>query len=105
MYISGTFYVIKKHIALKYPLNEDLLHNMGEDVVLSHMLSNDNIILKCNKYSCVFLLKDKHDSSIELTIDEMNILHNLDDDYLLNIFEKQKYMQKKWLFDEYKVRI
>ena len=89
MYISGAYYVIKKNIALKFPLNEDLLHNMGEDIDLCHRLSDANIIFKCNKYSCVKLLKDKNfvGWEKELSNDDMVLLLELDDDYLIRLFE------------------
>jgi len=60
MYISGAYYVIKKNIALLYPLDEKLVHGGGEDVELSKRLHNNGIIIKCNRFSSVTLLKYKH---------------------------------------------
>ena len=59
MYVSGSFYCIKKTTALKYPLNEELVWGGGEDVELSVRLANDNVIIKCNLYSKVQCMKMK----------------------------------------------
>ena len=59
MYISGSYYVIKKHIAAKYLLDENLVWNRGEDVEYSKRLHNNGIIIKCNTFSSVHLLKYK----------------------------------------------
>jgi hypothetical protein len=60
MYISGSYYVIKKQIAVKYNLNEELVWAQGEDVELSNRLHNSGIIIKCNQFSGVKFLKYKH---------------------------------------------
>jgi hypothetical protein len=59
MYISGSFYVIKKTIATKYLLDENLSHCQGEDVEYSKRLHSNGIIVKCNLYSSVIFLKQK----------------------------------------------
>ncbi len=59
IYISGSYYVIKKYIALNYPLNENLCWANGEDVELSKHLINHGILLQCNPYSTVQIQKDK----------------------------------------------
>lgn len=59
MYISGSFYVIKKHIALKHLLDENLTHCKGEDVEYSKRLHSNGIIIRCNSFSEVHLLKQK----------------------------------------------
>ena len=59
MYISGTYFVIKRNIALKHKLDENLLHDRGEDVEYSKRLNDNNIIIKCNQYSSVSFLKEK----------------------------------------------
>lgn len=59
MYISGAYYIIKKHIALKYKLDENLVWGRGEDVEISKRLHANNIIIKCNRFSSVSLLKHK----------------------------------------------
>ena len=68
LYVSGTYYVIKKNVALKYPLNEDLVWGQGEDLELSSRLNGDNIIIKFNKLSCVSFLKLKEQCNWEVEI-------------------------------------
>jgi hypothetical protein len=77
LYISGSYYIIKRKIALKFPLNEKLLHNLGEDVELSHRLSLNNIYITCNKYSSISLIKDKLDCFSNEIIDN-SILKQLE---------------------------
>jgi len=70
LYISGSYYVIKKIIATKYFLDENLLHCQGEDVEYSKRLHSNGIIIKCNKYSDVRLLKQKQSASWETEISD-----------------------------------
>ena len=59
MYISGSYYVIKRNIALMHPLNERLMHCCGEDLEYSARLNSNRIFIKCNSHSTVKLLKQK----------------------------------------------
>lgn len=59
MYISGSYYVIKKNIATKYLLDENLVWGQSEDVEYSKRLHENGIIIKCNPFSSVKLLKYK----------------------------------------------
>jgi len=59
MYVSGAYYVIKKNIANLFLLNENLVWGKGEDVEFSKRLHNNGIIIQCNKFSSVKLLKHK----------------------------------------------
>ena len=70
MYISGSYYVIKKHIAIKYLLDENLCHGQGEDVEFSKRLHKNDIFIKCNKFSSVNLLKYKESLHWETEINE-----------------------------------
>jgi len=70
MYISGAYYVIKKNIALKYLLDEELIWGKGEDVEYSKRLHENGIIIKCNPYSEVHLLKQKQSVHWEKEIHE-----------------------------------
>jgi hypothetical protein len=71
LYISGAYYIIKKQIALDYPLDERLCWGDGEDAELSKRLVGDGILLQCNPYSTVQLQKHKiqcvweHELSLE----------------------------------------
>jgi len=59
MYISGTYYVIKKNVAMKHLLDETLCHCQSEDVEYTKRLHSNGIIIKCNQYSTVSFLKQK----------------------------------------------
>jgi hypothetical protein len=59
MYISGSYYVIKRDIAINNLLDEKLLHGGGEDVEYSKRLHLKGHIIKCNSHSDVVLLKQK----------------------------------------------
>ena len=80
MYISGAYYIIKKHIALQYPLDERLCWGQGEDVELSKRLVSHGIVLQCNQYSTVHLDKQKYqtDWENELSMDNIQQLALLD---------------------------
>jgi hypothetical protein len=52
MYISGGFFIVKKHVMLEEPLDESLGWNEGEDVEWSLRIRN-KYIMKCNKNSIV----------------------------------------------------
>ena len=58
-YISGAYYVVKKHIALQYPLDESKLWGEGEDVEFSYRIACAGIIPQVNPYSTVSFLKQK----------------------------------------------
>jgi len=69
-YISGTYYIIKKNIALKYKLNEELCHCQSEDIELCERLSSNNILLDFNPHSEVVFLKSKMKMIWEKNIDD-----------------------------------
>jgi hypothetical protein len=73
LYISGAYFVVKKYIGLEFPHNEKLLQYNGDDVEWCKRLHNNNIIIECNSYSSVTLLKYKTPMSWEKVIDENNI--------------------------------
>lgn len=58
MYISGTYWIAKKEIMKKYPLDEDLSWGEGEDVEWSKRVRED-IDFQFNKFSTVKFLKQK----------------------------------------------
>ena len=97
LYISGSYYVIKKHIAEKYPLDESLCHNMGEDVILCQTLASNNILMKMNPHSTVKLLKDKFSSNVEIDADNLERLLQLDEDEIDLIFQKDCFYQQKFI--------
>jgi len=65
MYISGSYFIIKKNVALLHKLDEKLAHNGGEDVEFSKRLHANNIIIKCNQFSSVSFLKKKDTAPFE----------------------------------------
>jgi len=98
LYISGAYYIIKKDIALKYPLNEDLTHGGGEDVELSQRLATNNIHIQCNAYSSVSLLKNAGNCNWEkvLTEQEITQLNSLES-ISGELFKKQKAQAREWI--------
>lgn len=58
IYISGGFFICKKHVMMDYPLNEILLHCQGEDVEWCQRV-REKYKFKFNKFSSVKLLKYK----------------------------------------------
>ena len=99
LYISGTYYIIKKHISLQYPLNEDLIHGGGEDVEISQRLATNNIYIICNPYSLVSYLKCKPHChwEKELTEEHLVLLNSLNNNILDFLFKKQKIHVNNWI--------
>jgi hypothetical protein len=87
MYISGTYYVIKKQIALDYPLNELLCWGDAEDVELSKRLTDNSILINCNPYSTVQLLKHKEQCQWEqeMTKEEYVRIESMSDSEIDNM--------------------
>jgi hypothetical protein len=90
-YISGCSYIIKKNIALKFPLNEELVWGEMEDLLLSKQLVNNNIIIKCNPFSTVKFLKNKVSEvwELEMTPDDIIRFNNLTDSEIEFINQSQ----------------
>lgn len=59
MYISGAYWVCKKTVMEKYPLNEDLVWGEAEDVEWSKRVRAE-YTFKFNKFSKTYLLKQKN---------------------------------------------
>lgn len=71
MYISGSYWVCKKHVMEKFPLNENLSWGEGEDVEWSknvRQIYNFNM----NPNSSVSIIKPGKDRAFEETDDELN---------------------------------
>ena len=73
MYVSGSYYIIKKHIAQQHPLDETLSYAQGEDTEYSNRLHNNNIIIRCNPYSRVGCLKQKIAARWENVMDDKHL--------------------------------
>jgi hypothetical protein len=52
MYISGAFFIVKRHVILEEPLDEKLIWNQEEDVEWSMRIRN-KYVMKCNGKSIV----------------------------------------------------
>ena len=60
MYVSGGYWVAKKHVMEKEPLNENLMWEQGEDYEWSErVLWSEKYNYKMNVHSTVQTLKDK----------------------------------------------
>ena len=70
MYVSGSYYVIKKKISNMFLLDENLVWGRGEDVEYSKRLHNNGIIIQCNQYSSFKLIKYKHSAHWEREINK-----------------------------------
>jgi hypothetical protein len=93
LYISGSYYVIKKYIAQKYPLNENLCWGQGEDYELALRFHKDNIIIKFNKYSTVRFLKQKYQADFFNRVLPLDIANSLNDNKIItNIDQINNYI-------------
>jgi hypothetical protein len=107
LYISGTYYVMKKSLALAFPLNETLSWGHGEDVELSHRLSDAGILLKSNPFSAVFYQKEKvpHAFEEELTEEEYCELESMPEATLEEWAVKQRAHLRNWLLKEHLIKL
>jgi len=95
-YVSGTYYVVKREIALRFPLDERLSWGQGEDVLFSQALSKNGILFECNPFSTVTLLKEKESFEQEMTQETFNALCKWSDTFGEAIFQKQCHFQESW---------
>ncbi len=97
-YVSGSYYVVKKYIALKFPLNEKLSWCQCEDLDFSLRLRNFNIFPSLNKYSKVLFLKEKPKAAWEkeltdedidsLSAEKVKVLRNYQEKNIIRILSK-----------------
>ena len=102
-YISGLYYVIKKTIALEYPLDERLAMSQGEDVIFSHTLSKNNILMECNPFSTVSLLKEKYSHMTwekEMTLEFYSKFSKWAEIHGEKVFQKQCQHVHDWLLKD-----
>jgi len=86
MYISGAYWVAKKEIMEKYPLDERLSWGESEDIEWSHRVRK-NIQFFINPDSIVWLLTEKNPSFLEMDKDLVNKFINLTDNELQIIID------------------
>lgn len=96
-YISGTYYVIKREVARRYPLDERLSWGQGEDVLFSQALSRDGIQFKCNPFSTVTLLKEKGSFEREMCQETFNTLCTWAESFGEATFQQQCHFQESWV--------
>jgi hypothetical protein len=95
-YISGTYYVVKREVALHHPLDERLCWSQGEDVLFSQTLSKNGILFECNPFSTVTLLKEKGSFEREMSQEIYEALCQWSETWGQPTFEKQCRFQESW---------
>jgi hypothetical protein len=70
LYISGSYYFIKRNIALCFPLNETLGWGESEDVELTQTLDSNKFMISMNMYSKISFFKNKPSTTWEKMIDD-----------------------------------
>ncbi len=74
MYISGSYWVAKKYVMEKFPLNESFSWGDGEDVSWSKEV-REHFIFNMNENSSVFIMKEGKDKVFDETgEDKINVL-------------------------------
>ena len=76
MYFSGAYWVAKKEVMLKFPLDESLSWGEGEDVLWSKQV-RQSYIFKINENSIVHLLKHKNKEFNFSSIEDIEILNKI----------------------------
>jgi hypothetical protein len=71
MYISGSYWVCKKYVMEKFPLNENLIWGQGEDVEWSKIV-REVYEFKMNQNSSVSIIKPGKDRAFDETDNELN---------------------------------
>jgi hypothetical protein len=96
VYISGTYYVVKRGLANSHPLDERLSWSQGEDVLFSQELSKDGILFSCNPFSTVTLLKEKEIFEREMSQEKYEELSIWADTFGEDTFQRQCQFQESW---------
>jgi len=60
LYLDGGFWIIKRNILLKHPLDEKLFLNQSEDYELSRRLYDNGYVTRINTYSEVKTVNWRH---------------------------------------------
>jgi hypothetical protein len=96
-YVSGTYYVIKRVLAICHPLDERLSWGQGEDVIFSQALSKSGILFECNPFSTVSLLKEKGSFEREIPEEVFIYLCKWVESFGEVTFQKQCHFQESWV--------
>lgn len=98
IYMPGYFYVVKRTIALQFPLDETLVHNMGEDILFTFQLILNDFDVSFNTYSKSHLLKEKGFPKLECAdIQTIEYINSKTKDEITDIVFKSFYLQKSWI--------
>ena len=84
MYISGAYWVAKRDVMKRFPLNEKHLWGQSEDVEWSHRVRK-HIKFEFNKNSCVQIIKNKKMGYRIFSDDTKNTLLNLSGEELTRL--------------------
>jgi len=92
MCISGTYYVLKKSLALHIPLDETRIWGQGEDVLFCKLVIGAGIQIKCNPHSTVQFRKGKVPASWEhvMTKADIETLESLSEETLETLNKRQR---------------
>jgi len=74
MYISGAYWVAKRSLMIKFPLDETKSWLESEDIIWCDTLLKNNISFSINPHSCVKLLKYKNPIYKELSLEKYEAL-------------------------------
>jgi hypothetical protein len=97
LYISGSYYVIKRDVARALPLDEGKVWGQGEDLDLSFALTSLGIPIQCNALSSVKFLKNKKDETSKW-INEITDPSLLDRIQKITDEDSIKWMSSKYAF-------
>ncbi len=104
VYISGSYCIMKKEIALAYPLREELCWSQGEDVIQCQTLAKNNILMECNPFSTVSLLREKDSDKFwekEMTPEFYSHFCKWAEMCADEVFQKQCEFQENWLLKDF----
>lgn len=108
MYVSGTYYIVKRSIALQYPLDERLGWGMAEDLVFCYALADAGIRISCNPNSAVELMKlklDQHLIGNPIDIATLEEYMKNSDEVILSHVDSQKAYVEYILLNEFGVEL
>ena len=97
MYVSGAYWVAKKTLMKRYPLNEDLTWGEGEDIEWSHRVRRKSD-LKFNKFSSVKLQKEKEVIFTEISNTNLTIFKKIEMNIFLRVFDNATAFFKRFLY-------
>lgn len=102
MYFSGAYWVAKKEVMEKFPLNEALCWGQSEDIEWSYRIRK-NMNFSMNQHSSVKLLKSKNPSFYEIKSDLLEKFDNMPKaEYEKIILQAEKNIIERFYFEKNK---